>query len=215
MGLLQPLPIPEGVWRDLSMDFIEGLPKSEGYSVILVVVDRLTKFAHFLPLKHPYTATTIAQVFMDSVVKLHGLLNSIVTNRDTIFISHFWKELFKLYKVNLHLSTAYHSQTDGQTERVNQCLKMFLRCSVQDSPKSWKSWLSLAELWYNPSYHSALGCSSSKALYGYEPNVGAAPTLTEDTSTSVAEIITNRVAHLQSIKHHLAQAQNRIKVMAD
>lgn len=69
MGLLQPLPIPEGVWRDLSMDFIEGLPKSEGYSVILVVVDRLTKFAHFLPVKHPYTATSIAQLFMDNVVK--------------------------------------------------------------------------------------------------------------------------------------------------
>jgi len=108
MGLLQPLPIPEGVLRDLSMDFIEGLPKSDGYSVILVVIDRLTKYAHFLPLKHPYTATTIAQVFMDSVVKLHGLPNSILTNRDTIFISHFWKELFKLYKVNLHLIIAYH-----------------------------------------------------------------------------------------------------------
>jgi hypothetical protein len=108
MRLLQPLPIPEGVLRDLSMDFIKGLPKSDGYSVILVVVDRLTKYAHFLPLKHPYTATTIAQVFMDSVVKLHGLPNSILTNRDTIFISHFWKELFKLYKVNLHLIIAYH-----------------------------------------------------------------------------------------------------------
>jgi hypothetical protein len=215
MGLLQPLPIPEGVWRDLSMDFIEGLPKSEGYSVILVVVDRLTKYAHFLPLKHPYTATTIAQVFMDNVVKLHGLPHSIVTDRDPIFISHFWKELFKLYRVNLHLSTAYHPQTDGQTERVNQCLEMFLRCSVQDSPKSWKSWLSLAELWYNSSYHAALGCSPFKGLYGYEPTVGAVPTLPENTSTSVAEVITNREAHLQSIKLHLAQAQNRMKLMAD
>jgi len=112
------------------MDFIEGLPKSEGYSVILVVVDRLTKCAHFLPLKHPYTASTVAQVFMDRVVTLHGLPHSIVTDRDTVFLSHFWKELFKLYKVNLHLSTAYHPQTDVQTERVNQCLEMFLRCSV-------------------------------------------------------------------------------------
>jgi hypothetical protein len=204
MGLLQPLPIPEGVLRDLSMDFIEGLPKSDGYSVILVVIDRLTKYAHFLPLKHPYIATTIEQVFMDSVVKLHGLPNSIVIDRDTIFVSHFWKELFKLYKVNLYLSIAYHPQTDGQTERVNQCLEMFLRCSVQDSPKSWKPWLSLAELWYNSAYHAALGCSPFKALHGYEPIVGAAPTLIENTSTSVAEVITNREAHLQSIEHHLA-----------
>lgn len=121
------------------MDFIEGLPKSEGYSVILVVVDRLTKFAHFIPLKHPYTASSVAQAFMDRVVTMHGLPNSIVTDRDTIFLSHFWKELFKLYKVNLHLSTAYHPQTDGQTKRVNQCLEMFLRCAVQDAPKSWKA----------------------------------------------------------------------------
>ena len=116
------------------MDFIEGLLKSEGYSVILVVVDRLTKFAHFIPVKHPYSAASIAQLFMDNVVKLHGLPNSIVSNRDTIFISHFWRDLFKLYQVNLSLSTAYHPQTDGQTERENQCLEMFLRyaqCKTQ------------------------------------------------------------------------------------
>ena len=81
MGLLQPLPIPEGVWQNLTMDFIEGLPKSEGCTVILVIVDRLTKYAHFLPVKHPYTAATIAQLFMDHVVKLHGLPASIVRSR--------------------------------------------------------------------------------------------------------------------------------------
>ena len=135
-GLLQPLPIPEGVWMDISMDFIEGLPKSNGYSVIMVVVDRLTKFAHFVAVKHPYTTSTIAQLFMDNIVKLHGLPNSIVSDRDIIFVSAFWKELFKLYRVNLQLSTAYHPQSDGQTERVNQCLELYLRCAVQDSPKT-------------------------------------------------------------------------------
>lgn len=96
IGLLQPLPILDGVWTALSMDFIEGLPKSEGYSVILVVVDRFTKLAHFIPMKHPYTTLQSAQLFMDNIVKLHGLPKSIVTDRDTVFVSQFWKQLFKL-----------------------------------------------------------------------------------------------------------------------
>ena len=98
---------------DLSMDFIEGLPKSQGYNVILVVVDRLTKYAHFMAVKHPYTAASIAQIFMDNVVRLHGLPQSIISDRDTIFVSAFWKELFKLYRVKLAPSTAYHPQSDG------------------------------------------------------------------------------------------------------
>jgi len=89
MGLLQPLPTPKGVWQDLTMDFIEGLPKSEGFSVILVIVDRLTKYAHFLALKHPYSAATIAQTFLDNIVKLHGFPLSITTDRDPIFVSNF------------------------------------------------------------------------------------------------------------------------------
>jgi hypothetical protein len=195
------------------MDFIEGLPKSDGYSVILVVVDRLTKFAHFLPVKHPYSAITIAKLFMDNVVKLHGLPQSIVTDRDTVFVSAFWKELFKLYKVQLNFSTAYHPQTDGQTERVNQCVEMYLRCAVQDSPKQWKAWLSLAELWYNSAFHSSLGCSPFKALYGHDPQLGAAPLLPPDASPSVTQIIEDRELHLQMLKQRLQQAQNRMNCM--
>lgn len=95
------------------MDFIEALPNSEGYTFIMVVVDRFTKFAHFIPIEHPYTAMTIAQLFLDNVVKLYGMPKTIVSDRDTIFLSHFWQELFKLYQVTLVFSTAYHPQSDG------------------------------------------------------------------------------------------------------
>jgi len=126
--------IPEGAWQDLSIDFIEGLPKSEGYTMILVVVDRFTKYAHLIPIKHPYTAHTIAQSVFDNVVKLHGMPKTIISDRDKVFTSIFWKELFQLLGTQLMFSSAYHPQTDGQTERVNQCLEMYLRCVTYEAP---------------------------------------------------------------------------------
>ncbi|KAL0374355.1 UNVERIFIED_CONTAM: Transposon Ty3-G Gag-Pol polyprotein [Sesamum radiatum] len=127
-GLLQPLPIPEQAWFCISMDFIEGLPQSYGKDSILVVVDRLTKYSHFIPLKHPYTAASIAKIFFDNIYKLHGLPVSIVSDRDRVFTSNFWRELFGLTGVSLDMSSAYHPQTYGQTERINQCLENYLRC---------------------------------------------------------------------------------------
>jgi hypothetical protein len=115
--LLQPLPIPTGEWQDISMDFIERLPKAEGYNCILVVVDKFSKYAHFLPLKHPFTAPQVVQVFLDGVVEVHGMPKSIVSDRDRIFVSSFWRELFKLYNTTLMTSTACHPQTDGHTDR--------------------------------------------------------------------------------------------------
>ena len=117
----------------------------------------------------------VARLFLNTVVKLHGFPHTIVSDRDKIFLSSFWRELFKLYGVQLAFSTAYHPQTDGQTERINQCLEMYLWCAVHESPQKWKCWLPLAELWYNSSFHTALGCSPFKALYAYEPNLSLSP----------------------------------------
>lgn len=134
------------------MDFIVGLPNSHGKTAILVVVDRLSKAAHFIALKHPYTSSDIAQIFLDNVYKLHDFPKSIITDRDPIFLISFWSEFFKLQNVHLHHSTAYHPQTDGQTEVVNRSLECYLRCFAGDRPKEWSSWLPLAEWWYNTSY---------------------------------------------------------------
>lgn len=165
---LQPLPIPVAPWVDISMDFIEGLPMSFGKKVIFVVVDRLTKYAHLIPLKHPYAALTVAKHFMDEVYRLHGLPEKIVSDRDATFFSDFWKSIFNSMGVDLLFSSAYHPQTDGQTEVVNRCLKTYLRCMTSDNPCSWSLWLSLAEWWYNTNHHTAIGKSPFEALYGYE-----------------------------------------------
>lgn len=214
-GLLQPLPLPAGIWRELTMDFIEGLPLSGTANAIMVIVDRLSKYAHFVPLKHPFTAASVATAFLDNVVKLHSVPLSIVSDRDKIFTSQLWKELFKSMGTQLHFSTAYHPQTDGQTERVNQCLEMYLRCMVHDNPKQWRKWLPLAELWYNSTFHSSLGCSPFKAVYGCEPNLGHLPVDDNNLQTDAATLLAERQEHLARLKDHLAAAQLRMKLQAD
>ena len=105
---MQPLDIPSAVWADVAMDFIEALPRVNGKTVILTVVDRFSKYAHFIPLSHPYTAASVAKAFFQDIVRLHGMPSSIVSDRDPVFTSTFWKELFALAGVRLNFTSAFH-----------------------------------------------------------------------------------------------------------
>lgn len=214
-GLLQPLPIPQQVWEDVAMDFITGLPNSFGLSVIMVVIDRLTKYAHFIPLKADYNSKVVAEAFMSHIVKLHGIPRSIVSDRDRVFTSTFWQHLFKLQGTTLAMSSAYHPQSDGQSEVLNKCLEMYLRCFTYEHPKGWVKALPWAEFWYNTAYHMSLGMTPFRALYGREP-----PTLTRqacsiDDPAEVREQLTDRDALLAKLKINLTRAQQVMKRQAD
>jgi hypothetical protein len=154
-SLLQPLAIPSQCWEEVSMDFITGLPKFEGKSVIMVIVDRLTKYTHFCKLSQPFKANTVATTFMETFQKLHGSPNIIVSDRDPIFTGHFWKKLFSCLGTQLAHSSFYHPQSDGQTKIVNKFLEGYLSFFVSDKKTQWFKWLPLEKWWYNTSFHIA------------------------------------------------------------
>eukprot|EP00253_Pinus_taeda_P020519 PITA_20519 len=166
-GLLQPLPIPEWKWETISMDFITGLPRTKkNNDSIMVVVDKLSKAAHFIPVQSTYKAVQIAHIFMQNVFKLHGLPKVIISDRDVKFTSTFWRTLFAELGTQLNFSTAYHPQTDGQTERVNQVVEDMLRACVMMKPTQWEEYLHLVEFAYNNGYHSSTQLSPFEVLYG-------------------------------------------------
>jgi hypothetical protein len=169
--LLQPLPIPEWKWDVVTMDFITRLPRtSKQHDSIMVVVDKLTKAAHFIPLKTTHRATDVADIFLKEVARLHGIPKTIVSDRDLKFTSNFWKGLYKGFRTNLNCSTAYHPESDGQTERVNRVIEDMLRIYVMDKPSRWEDYLHLVEFIYNNGYHASLKMSPFEALYGRKCN---------------------------------------------
>ena len=215
VGLLQPLPIPSQVWENLTMDFIEALPKSGGFDTILVVVDCLTKYAHFIGLKHPFSAPTVAVAFIQHIVRLHDFLASIILDRDKFFMSLFWKELFRLQGMTLRRSTTYHPQIDGQSEVVSRTLETYFRSFIHGKPKEWSQWLYSPESCYNIASHSAINMSPFQALYGRPP-----PSLVRFEShtasmDSLESLLWLLDAVLDELKFHLIRAQHRMKVRVD
>jgi hypothetical protein len=205
-GLLEPLPIPKAKWDEISMDFTEGLPKSKGHTVILVIVDRLTKYSHFLALSHPYTVQKVAALFMDNILKLHGPPSVITSDRDTIFTSKLWREIFNALQISLTFSTAHHPETDGQTERVNQCLEQYLRCMTFAEPTKWSDWLPAAEWWYNSSYHTTIKMSPFEALYEYPPPFLAQLPTPDQLSPEAQTTLTEKESMLKILQQNLAKA---------
>eukprot|EP00268_Persea_americana_P032725 TRINITY_DN32261_c0_g1_i2.p1 TRINITY_DN32261_c0_g1~~TRINITY_DN32261_c0_g1_i2.p1 ORF type:complete len:206 (+),score=14.11 TRINITY_DN32261_c0_g1_i2:58-618(+) len=186
------------------MDFIDGLPKSKGKSTIYVVVHRLSKYAHFIPISHPYTAVSVAQIFFDQIFWLHGMPQSIVCDRDPTFTNTFWKEIFQLNGTKLNYSSSYHPQTDGQTEVTNQTVEMYLRCFNSDKPKEWVRWLSWPDFCYNTSLHSSTKKTSFEIVYGRHP-----PTLLSYVPGTTLVDAVDRA--LQERDQVLTELKNRLK----
>lgn len=192
------------------MYFIEGLPKSLGKTVIWVVVDRLNKYAHFITLSHPYSAFDIAKYFMENIFKLHGMLEDIVSDRDPVFTSKLWQELFFMHGVTLSTSTAYHPQPDGQTEVLNRCLKTNLRCFCSDSPAYWANYLVFAEWWYSTTFHSSINTTPYEALYGQPLPLHLWYMVGDYEFQEVERSLVARELQLQLLKYHLGRAQQRM-----
>ncbi|XP_068329661.1 uncharacterized protein [Pyrus communis] len=165
-GLMQPLPIPQWNWEDITMDFVYKLPRTRnGYDSIWVIVHRLTKSAHFIPVRGKYSLSRLAELFISKIVKYHGVPVSIISDRDPRFTSKVWVAFQEALGLRLLYSTTYHPQTDGQSERTIQTLKDMLRSSILQFGDAWHKHLNLMEFAYNNSYHSSIGMSPFEALY--------------------------------------------------
>ncbi|KAL0539556.1 hypothetical protein IC582_023772 [Cucumis melo] len=215
-GLLQPLSIPEWKWENVSMDFITGLPRTlRGFTVIWVVVDRLTKSAHFVPGKSTYTASKWAQLYMSEIVRLHGVPVSIVSDRDARFTSKFWKGLQTAMGTRLDFSTAFHPQTDGQTERLNHVLEDMLRACALEFPGSWDSHLHLMEFAYNNSYQATIGMTPFEALYGKCCRSPVCWGEVGEQRLMGPELVQSTNEAIQKIRSRMHTAQSRQKSYAD
>jgi hypothetical protein len=166
-GLLQPLSIPEWKWDDISMDFIVGLPMTaRKFDSIWVIVDRLSKSTHFIPINTNDKVQKYVEIYITHVLCLHKVLKMIISDWGSQFVARFWEQLHASLRTHLIHSSAYHPQTGGQTERVNQILEDMLRACVLEHQESWDQNLPWAEFSYNNSYQESLKMALFEVLYG-------------------------------------------------
>lgn len=215
-GNLQQLEIPEWKWDHLTMDFVTKLPRTpKGNDMVWVIVDRLTKSAHFLAIRENAPLEKFAKLYMDEIVSRHGIPMSIVSDRDSRFVSNFWQSLQRELGSRIHLSTAYHPQTDGQSERTIQTLEDMMRACVLEYGGSWDTYLPLIEFAYNNSYHASIGMPPYEMLYGRKcrtPNCWLEPGEKQFAGPEIVQITADKV---KVAKEALRVARDRQKAYAD
>ncbi|CAH9119792.1 unnamed protein product [Cuscuta europaea] len=215
-GLMQPLEVPTWKWDSISMDFVGGLPLTKsGKDKIWVIVDRLTKTARFIPMNETWSMDKLARAYIQHVVKYHGVPRDIVSDRDSRFLSQFWRELQAAMGTKLKLSTAFHPMTDGQTERTIQTLEDMLRACILDLQGSWDEHLDLIEFSYNNSYHASIKMAPYEALYGQKCR---SPLCWSDMVDKVVlgpDYLQDTMDKVKMIQARMKAAQDRQKSYAD
>ncbi|KAF5816849.1 putative nucleotidyltransferase, Ribonuclease H [Helianthus annuus] len=215
-GLLEQPEIPVWKWENITMDLITKLPRTKkGHDAIWVVVDRLTKSAHFLPIREDFSADKLAQIYVDEIVARHGVPLNIISDRDACFTSHFWRTMQSAMGSQLNLSTAYHPQTDGQSERIIQTLEDMLRACVIDFGGSWDSHLPLIEFSYNNSYHSSINMAPFEALYGRKCRSPVCWNEIGEARLTGPALILETTEKVKKVRDNLQTAKNRQKSYAD
>ncbi|KAJ9545298.1 hypothetical protein OSB04_025005 [Centaurea solstitialis] len=215
-GKLQQLPIPEWTWEHITMDFVTKLPRTpKGYDTIWVIVDRLSKAAHFLPMKETYSMERLARLYIAEIVRLHGTPVSIVSDRDARFTSTFWQSFQREMGTRVNLSTAYHPQTDGQSERTIQTLEDMLRACVLDFGGSWEDHLPLIEFAYNNSYHSSIKAAPYEILYGRRCRTPLCWNEVGEKQLVGPEVVQITSDKINQVRERLKTARDRQKSYAD
>jgi len=213
-GVLRPLPVPEKPWEDISMDFVVGLPECEGFDAIWVVVDRHSKMHHFIPCHTTIGAVEMARLFLREVVRLHGLPATIVSDRGPQFASTFWGQICSHLGIDRRLSTAFHPQTDGQTEQMNASMEQYLRVFVNHQQDDWVQWLPLAEFAANNGVSETTKCTPFFAVQGTDPRMSFAgePTNERDYRRLDAEQVQ---ATMQHVHEHLRVEMRRSQAVQE
>ena len=215
-GLLQPLSVPGWKWEDISMDFIVGLPRTASkYDSIWVIVDRLTKSAHFIPVSTRYSTKRYAEIYIARIFCSHGAPKTIISDRGPQFIARFWEQLHECLGTKLLRSSAYHAQTDGQTERINQILEDMLRACVLNFGPKWDQYLPLAEFSYNNSYQESIRMSPFEALYGRPCRTPVNWSESGERVILGPDLVMEAEEKVRQIQSHMLTAQSRYKSYAD